>query len=134
MACVVTEERTAVCTQLLAEDPLVVTWWGSWLEGAATIRRKQRAGEIAADKLPGGLQQLAALMAHATVIEAGGELRSRALRLLGGHPLGSGDALQLAAALTWCADRSEGHAFVTLDQRLAKSALAEGFEVLPAVR
>ncbi|MBI4238676.1 MAG: hypothetical protein HY696_09720 [Deltaproteobacteria bacterium] len=41
----------------------------------------------------------------------------------------SADALQLAAALVACADQTTRHSFVTLDTRLARAALQEGFSV-----
>lgn len=98
------------------------------------MRRKQRTGEITESAAAMALAHVEEQMQRATIVEAGSAVRSRALRLLGGHALGSGDALQLAAALAWSADKPRGHAFVTLDVRLAKSALAEGFDVLPALR
>jgi len=50
-------------------------------------------------------------------------------RLLGVHGLRAADALQLAAALALCLERPAGWGFVTLDDRLATAAAAEGFEV-----
>ena len=55
----------------------------------------------------------------------------RAMRLLTAHPLRPGDALQLAAALSWCGEKPAGAGFVCLDQRLREAAQREGFEVLP---
>jgi hypothetical protein len=55
----------------------------------------------------------------------------RARRLLAAHPLRAADALQLAAALVACDERSDMLAFVTLDDRLAKAARRGGFVVVP---
>lgn len=57
--------------------------------------------------------------------------RARALRLLSVHPLRSGDALQLAAALIASEERPESLPFVCLDDRLRDAARREGFTVLP---
>jgi predicted nucleic acid-binding protein len=59
------------------------------------------------------------------------ELRDRAMRLLDLHPLSAADALQLAAALDWCGERTAGAGFVCLDQRLRAAATLEGFDVYP---
>lgn len=59
------------------------------------------------------------------------ELRDRAVRLLDLHPLSAADALQLAAALDWCEERTTGAGFVCLDQRLRAAAMREGFDVYP---
>ncbi len=59
------------------------------------------------------------------------ELRDRATRLLDLHPLSAADALQLAAALDWCGERTLGAGFVCLDQRLRAAAMLEGFDVYP---
>jgi predicted nucleic acid-binding protein len=55
----------------------------------------------------------------------------RARRLLAAHPLRAAAALQLAAALVACDERSDVPPFVTLDDRLAEAARREGFVVLP---
>lgn len=43
-------------------------------------------------------------------------------------PHRAADGLQLAAALTWARGRPPGHAFVSLDARLAEAARREGFD------
>ena len=58
-------------------------------------------------------------------------LRNRAERLLAVHPLRTADALQLAAALSWCGQAPAGQDFVTFDQRLQDASSREGFTVLP---
>ena len=45
--------------------------------------------------------------------------------------LSAPEALQLAAALVWCRERTRGVAFVCLDERLRGAATLEGFKVLP---
>jgi hypothetical protein len=66
-------------------------------------------------------------------IEPSEALRQGAMRLLRVHPLRAADTLQLAAALVW-AGIAAGRGFVTLDQRLADAARAEGFDVVMPAR
>jgi uncharacterized protein len=47
------------------------------------------------------------------------------------HGLIAADALQLAAALVFCDERTESFPFVCLDDRLAAAARKERFPVLP---
>ena len=58
-------------------------------------------------------------------------LREEALRIVRLYPLRAADALQLAAAIIWAGHRSQGKAFVCLDDRLRESALVEGFQLVP---
>ena len=52
------------------------------------------------------------------------------MRLLLVHDLRAGDALQLAAALTAAEGQPIAMGFVTLDDRLGRAALREGFPVV----
>lgn len=74
---------------------------------------------------------LKAFRVGATEVRPSDEVRARAMRLLSIHPLRAADALQLAAALVWCRERTAGAGFVCLDGRLREAAGREGFEVLP---
>lgn len=56
-------------------------------------------------------------------------VRRRAERLVGIHPLGAADAMQLGAALLASGDQPET-LDVTLDHVLARSAQLEGFRVI----
>ena len=57
-------------------------------------------------------------------------VRQTAMRLLLVHDLRAGDALQLAAALTAAEGQPVALEFVTLDDRLGRAALREGFPVV----
>ena len=43
------------------------------------------------------------------------------------YPLRPADALQLAAALTWCEGNPKGNVFLTFDHRLREAAQSAGF-------
>jgi hypothetical protein len=95
------------------------------------LYRYHREARIPADILASALDKLGALVHDADVIVPTSGLRDRAGRLLAGHPLRAGDALQLAAALVWCSGPPDGASFVCLDERLRAAARREGFSVLP---
>ena len=56
-------------------------------------------------------------------------LRSTAEDLPERFSIRAGDAMQLAAALVWCRERTRGRAFVCFDERLGKAAESVGFTV-----
>ena len=59
------------------------------------------------------------------------KVRDEARRLVVTRYLRAADALQLAAALEWCAGVPHAAGFVCLDDRLRLAAAMEGFRVLP---
>jgi len=58
------------------------------------------------------------------------KLRDLAMDALDKHSLSAADALQLAAALTWCQQRPSRRNFITADQRLSEAARSVGFSVV----
>jgi predicted nucleic acid-binding protein len=118
-------------TALLRADKECWIWWATRTECLSGLHRRVRAGELNAKQFAVARQRLFRFDQAASVVVASEAIRSRAERLLGIHPLRSGDALQLAALLAAAEDRPADLPFVTLDERLAEAARKEGFSVLP---
>ena len=76
-------------------------------------------------------ERLRALVELVDAVSPTDDVRRRAARLAGVHPLRAADALQLAAALVWCEEQPHGETVVSLDSRLREAARSEGFEILP---
>lgn len=125
------EPATAKVEAILEEDPDPIVWWGTAIECTSALTAAARDGRVTAEEHQIALAVLRALRDFAFEVEPTEEVRSRAMRLLSVHPLRSADALQLAAALVWCRERTAGAGFVCLDGRLREAAGREGFEVLP---
>ncbi len=120
---------------LLQRDPEMAFWWGApldWWEALLTAQRKERISAADLQKAKGLLDHL---RARAFEVQPTEELRARALRLLSVHtavhPLRAADAMELAAALIWCRERTHGATFVSLHPPLRLAAALEGFRVLP---
>jgi uncharacterized protein len=107
---------------LLGSDPHPAIWWTTPVECQSALFRRHRERVLPASSINRALGRLAALMEDAYVIAPTATLRERAGRLLRGHPLRAGDALQLAAALAWTEDAPRGELFVCLDSRLRDAA------------
>jgi hypothetical protein len=115
---------------LYEDDPEQTVWCLTEVELTSALARRIREGMLPVDMLRarGRLHTLTARWQEIGALE---HVRGRALRLLEIHSLHSADALQLAAALVFCDERTESLPFVCLDDRLADAARRERFPVLP---
>ena len=116
---------------ILRQDPELVIWWAARVECASAVARAVRRGGVDQRMEKQSRRTLEELWWQCMEVEPAEGLRERAIRLLGLHALSAADALQLAAALEWCDERTTGAGFVCLDERLRAAALREGFDVLP---
>lgn len=118
----------AVVTALDA-DPDVLAWWGTPIECASALTRRERDGDLTAEGTSVALSRLDALRSTWAEVQPVERVRATAVRLLRTHPLRAADALQLAAAIVAAEDHPETLPFVTLDEHLAEAASREGFPV-----
>lgn len=125
------EPASAKVEPLLRRDPEMAFWWGSPLEWWEALLAAQRRQTISAADLQRAREVLDHLSARGFEVQPTEDLRARALRLLSVHPLKAADALELAAALIWCRERTQGAGFVSLHPPLRLAAAMEGFRVLP---
>ncbi len=110
------------------QNERIVTWRGTSLECISAIARREREGadlEMVAESY----RRLAAMRDGWQEVHANESLHRTAARLLKSHPLRTGDALQLDAALL--ASNFEAHSarFLTEDARRKQAAEREGFVV-----
>ena len=108
----------------------MVAWWGTQLECTSALARLERDGAMALDDLTVALGSLADAAEAWHEVQPVPVVRQTAKRLLLVHDLRAGDALQLAAALTAAEGQPVALEFVTLDDRLGRAALREGFPVV----
>ena len=125
------ERTTPLMRRLHRADRAVHTWWGSRIECVSAIARLAREGRLDTAAETRVRSDLNDLFLGVAEIEPTEEVRARPERCLAVHPLRAADALQLAAALVWAADRPAGMRFVSLDLRLRDAAAREGFTLLP---
>lgn len=125
------EPRSPHIRSLMKEDPWAITWWGTPLECLSALWRRKREVQLPQEEMALLLTRLEKLTSEIDFVEPTSVLRERAGRLLALHPLRTGDALQLAAALLWAEEGTKGVDIISLDGRLREASLAEGFTVLP---
>lgn len=127
----VNESRSGDMRRLLVEDGDQITWWGTRTECISALARKTREGDIRPIGQARARVLLFFLSESWDEVLPSDNLRATAEAFLDSHPLKAADALQLAAAHTWCAGRTQGRGFVCLDRQLRNAAEEEGFTVLP---
>ena len=109
----------------------MVLWWGTALECASALTRAGRQREISSLDVLKAQAIVEHLRSRSFEIQPTEEVRARAARILSVHPLHTAAAFQLAAALVWCRERTQGVGFVSLDESLRLAAVLEGFRVMP---
>ena len=117
---------------LLEEDSEVLAWWGTPVEMACALARREHEELLTADEVAAALDAARVLAEGWHEIVPSDAVRRTAERLLRTHPLRAADALQLAAALIAADHDPTSLAIVCLDERLRVAARREGFIVLGA--
>jgi hypothetical protein len=115
--------------ELLTVDADVVLWTLTPVEITSALWRLVREnvlGEEDAQRAEDRVREFTAASRTVIDVEAVKAVSERLLRV---HVLRAADALQLGAALVWSAGRPQGRILYTLDDRLARAARREGFEV-----
>ncbi len=125
------EPETSSVRRLLVNDADTVLWWGTPVECSSALQRRRREGRLDPAMFEDASRRLVDVESDTQEVTPSPHVRERAKRLLSVHSLTAADALQLAAALTWCEDRPTGHEVISLDRALREAARQEGFTTLP---
>lgn len=125
----VDEPATESCAALLSSDPSVIVWEGTSVELLSALSRYRRHSSGFDDLWPGVRHEMLQRWMSWSRVADLAKATLRAQRLVNVHPLTTGDAFQLAAALVACEDQPQWIDFVTRDAALASAARIEGFQV-----
>jgi predicted nucleic acid-binding protein len=116
--------------RLLEQDASMLGWWGTPVECASALARREREGALGLDDATAALERLRELATGWQEVLPSDAVRSIAQRLLRTHPLRAADSLQLAAAIVGAESEPATLEFVGLDNRLNEAAVREGFRIL----
>ncbi|MGB0116127.1 MAG: hypothetical protein WBP73_04920 [Terriglobales bacterium] len=106
----------------------MVVWWATSVEIASALARLVRMKQLNSSDWAKAGKIATALANDWSVIQPSEAVRAKATKLVDRYDLRAADALQLAAALAWCEDSSQGRVFLTVDQKLQEAALLSGFD------
>lgn len=126
----VLEESSGRLQILASSDPVMLVWWGSAVECASALARREREGLLEEQTAIIAFDRLQRLASDWHEVDPSDAIRETAARFVRVHPLRAADALQLAAAYLAAEQRPASLTMVTLDERLAGVARKEGFSVL----
>jgi uncharacterized protein len=115
---------------LLRRDSGMIVWWGTLMECASAIARREREGTLGAAAAGQALERLRTIAGEWHEVLATDTVRSAAQRMLRVHPLRAADSLQLAAAFVAAEHDPPSLDFVSLDDRLFEAAGREGFRAV----
>ena len=118
--------------EVLSEDPEVLIWWGTSIEVAAALARRERERVLTAQEVEAALDATHQLVDSWHEIVPSAQVRRTAERLLRLHALRASDSVQLAAAVIASDHDPATLEVVCLDTRLAAAARREGFRVVGA--
>lgn len=118
--------------KVLGEDPEILAWWGTTVEIASALARREREKLLAAAEVEAALATAHQLADSWHEIVPSVPVRRTAERLLRVHPLRAAQSLQLAAALVAADHDPTTLEIVCLDARLATAARREGFKLIEA--
>jgi uncharacterized protein len=124
------EPASRACRRELRAEPGMVVWTLTRVEIVSAVQRRVREASLTAAEAATALRRLEERAARWTEVESLAAVRLRAERLLALHALRAADALQLGAALTYCAELPRGRVFLTRDGELGAAAAREGFTVV----
>lgn len=125
-----TQLFSAQANQVRREFPKIAIWWGTTIEIHCGIARLVRDSAIDEKQKLLGLRRWRVIHRGAKPIEPTAGLLDVATDLPATYPLRAMDTFQLAAALSWCAERPRNRPFITADNRLGKAASDAGFDVV----
>jgi predicted nucleic acid-binding protein len=111
-------------------DPEVIAWWATEAECVSALARVERDGNLTAASMAEGLRRLDGLSRAWREVQPVIAVRTTAIRLLRVHPLRTGDALQLGAAIVASENHPASLQIVTLDEVLAQAGEREGFSIV----
>lgn len=117
---------------LIEADPEILAWWGTPVEIASALARREREKLLRSDEVEAALGAGRRLAEGWHEIVPSASVRRTAERLVRMHPIRAADSLQLAAALIAADHDPTTLEMVCLDARLATAARREGFTVLEA--
>lgn len=126
----VQEANSTLARRILRKYPKPIVWWGTLAEIRSAFARAFRNGVLTQKNKLLAQNQLDRLNQFWDEIPPDHRLRDLSVTLLDAHPLRTGDALQLAAALIWCGEKPRRKVFVCFDERLATVAEDIGFKVI----
>jgi predicted nucleic acid-binding protein len=125
-------QRATPVVEALSAQYRVAVWWSTPVEMRGAFARLVRMGQLTPNEQVQALVTLDRMRSAWREVDPSEQLREQAERFVDRFPLKAADALQLAAAMTWCGSRPRGRAFICGDSQLLDAARQLGFQAIEA--
>ncbi len=125
----VRQQPSEAVRQLLRQYEIAV-WWATPVEMRSAFERLLRTGALTAAEHTAAGARLEKLRRGWRELQPGEALRAQAEAFLSAYPLKAADALQLAAAWTWCAGDAQSCILISGDAQLLEAARQAGFQIV----
>lgn len=126
------QHQTTPVVQGLSVRYGIAVWWSTAVEIRSAFERLRRTGEITASEHAAALVEAEFFRGGWREMTPHDALRDQAERMVERFPLKAADALQLAAALSWCSRKPQGRPFISGDVQLLGAAGDVGFQTFAA--
>lgn len=124
-------QTTPIVRGLISRYKMAV-WWSTPVEIHGAIERLRRTKVITASEHANALAEASLFRGGWREMTPYDAVRDEAEQMLDRFPLKAADALQLAAALSWCNGKPQGRAFISGDAQLLRAAEHLGFRTIAA--
>ncbi len=124
------QQRPSQAVQQLLKQHEITVWWGTPVEIRSAFERLVRMGQLTIQEHAAAGVRLEMLRRGWRELQPTEALRTQAESLLMRYPLRAADALQLAAAWTWCSGETQNRVFISGDTQLLEAAQKAGFQVV----
>ena len=121
-------QKPSPAVRQLIERHSITVWWATSIEMCSAFERLLRMGQLTIPQHAGATERLARLRHSWRELQPTEAVRFQAETFLKRYPLRAADALQLAAAWTWCAGNSQICTFISADAKLLEAARSAGFQ------
>jgi predicted nucleic acid-binding protein len=125
----VQQQPSPAVLQLLAQHEIAV-WWATPVEMRSAFERLLRMDQLTVQEHAAAGARLERLRRGWRELQPSEALRARAETFLLSYPLRSADALQLAAAWTWCSGHPQDYVFISGDAQLVDATRQVGFQIV----
>ena len=124
------QQQPSPAVRQLLEQHEIAVWWATTVEMRSAFERLLRMGQLSGPEHAAAGVRLEKLRRGWRELQPSEALRSQAEAFLISYPLRAADALQLAAAWTWCSGNVQTCVFISGDAQLLEAAGQVGFQIV----
>ena len=124
------QQQPSAAVRALLEQHEIAVWWATSVEMRSAFERLLRMGQLTPPEHVSAGIRLEKLRRGWRELQPTEALRAQAEAFLMSYPLKAADALQLAAAWTWCSGKVQRWTFISGDAQLLDAARQVGFQTV----